>query len=275
MSSHNDYSDQDLEKFIDYYNEQLEIVKKVDKKIAELKSKKKSKKEEIELAELQEQLLRDIEDLKTYKEDADKAEDILKRRRFIAGKQSTSLSRDRKLYITLARRYLSKGLSDKEIKTVESLINACTTKEKMKSVYNQYRNIALSKAPSTQALTAEEIDQRENPLEEVIPVIQAFARAKLSHGKHPSVLQKPPKHVSRPSTSREVQGAQTQTSQTQTLVPLNAFKFIEKGNKRFLEPMTPEKAEELAIKKKTIQSETILNPDRFKRKPHVWYSRAR
>ena len=101
----------------------------------------------------------------------------------------------------------------------------------------------------------------------------------------PLVVPKPPKSVSKPKPAttaplpapivEDSTGAQTQTSQTQTLIPLNAFKFIEKGNKRFLEPMTPEKAEELSIKKKTIQSETILNPDRFKRKPHVWYSRAR
>ena len=288
MTSYNQYSDEQLLKFIETYNDQLEIVSEVEKRINELQSKKKSKKEEEELIQLRQQLTLDIQDLQTYKEDAIGAQEVLKLRQGKKSKPVTVLSRDRKLYITLARRYLSKGLSEKELKTVESLINACTTKEKMKSIYNQYRNIALSKAPSTQALTAEEIEQRENPLDDVVPTVQAFARAKLSqklaHNKHPSVLEKPPKHVSRPHSARALQpqpliedstGAQTQTSQTQTLVPLNAFKFIEKGNKRFLEPMTPETAEELSIKKKTIKSVTILNPDRFKRKPHVWYSRAR
>jgi len=273
MSTYNEYSDEQLMRFIEYYQQQAEIVEEVGKRIHELQSKKKSKKEEEELAKLKEQLQKDIEELHKYKEDAEGAQQVLKVRQYKKGKQtsSTSLNRDKKLYISLARRYLSKGLSEKEMKTVESLLTACTTKDKMKRVYEQYREIALTKAPSTQALTAEEIELRENPLEEVMPPIQAFARAKLSEkirqSKEHMVLPKPPKHISH--------GATTQTSQTQTLIPLNAFKFIEKGNKRFLEPMTQEKAEELAIKKKTIKTETILNPDRFKRKPHVWYSRAR
>ena len=191
-------------------------------------------------------------------------------------KPSPLINRDRKLYISLVRRWLGKALSAEELKTVESLLNACTSKEKMKRIYNSYRDIALAKVPSTQAMTAEELDQRENPLSDVVPVIQAFARSKLSqnisHSKQPLVQPKPPKRVSRPP--EEPISTLTQTSQTQTLVPLNAFKFIEKGENRFLEPMTPEKAEELAMKKKSIKSVTILNGNRFKRKPYIIYSRA-
>ena len=282
-----DMTDSQLKEVIENYSEQIDLVNNVEHKIHELQSKKKTKKEEDELVSLMKQLPNDIEDLKLWKKDAEKAQKILEERQS-KGKQSAQINRDKKLYSSLIHRWLSKGLSEKELKTAVGLINACTTKEKMKSIYNQYRNIALSRAPSTQALTAEEVEQRENPLEDIVPSVQAFARAKLSQrvvqSKYPSVLEKPPKHVSRPHSARASQpqplpedstGAQTQTSQTQTLVPLNAFKFIEKGNKRFLEPMTPEKAEELSIKKKTITSETILNPNRFQRKPHIWYSRAR
>ena len=282
-----DLTDGELKKILENYSEQIDIIRNIKKRIHELQSKKKTKKEEDELFTLMKQLPNDIEDLKLWEGDADKAQQILMEIQS-KGKQSIQLNRDKKLYSSLIHRWLSKGLSEKELKTAVGLINACTTKEKMKSIYNQYRNIALSRAPSTQALTAEEHEQRENPLEDIVPSVQAFARAKLSQrvvqSKYPSVLEKPPKHVSRPHSVRASQpqplpedstGAQTQTSQTQTLVPLNAFKFIEKGNKRFLEPMTPETAEELSIKKKTIKSVTILNPDRFKRKPHVWYSRAR
>ena len=84
----------------------------------------------------------------------------------------------------------------------------------------------------------------------------------------PIVQPKPPKTVSK-------QLAETQTSQTQTLVPLNAFKFIEKGDKRYLEPLTPEQADELTMKKKTIESVVMLNPNRFQRKPYGVYSRHR
>ena len=266
-----DMTDSQLKEVIQNYSEQVDLVNNVEHKIHELQSKKKTKKEEDELISLMKQLPNDIEDLKLWKKDAEKAQKILEERQS-KGKQSAQINRDKKLYSSLIHRWLSKGLSEKELKTAVGLINACTTKEKMKSIYNQYRNIALSRAPSTQALTAEEVEQRENPLEDIVPSVQAFARAKLSQklvqSKYPLVQPKPPKSVSK-------QLAETQTSQTQTLVPLNAFKFIEKGDKKFLEPMTPEKAEELAIKKKTITSETILNPDRFKRKPHIWYSRAR
>ena len=63
------------------------------------------------------------------------------------------------------------------------------------------------------------------------------------------------------------------TSQTQTIVPYNAFKFVEKGNNRYLETISPEKAEELQMKKKMIQSAVLLDPNRYKRKPYVVKSR--
>ena len=276
MASPSDYSDSDLKQIIENYREQVEVVNIVEKKIRELQSKKKTKKEEEQLNELKTQLPNDIEDLKTWKQDAEEAQKILMKRQEKPAKPSPLINRDRKLYISLVRRWLGKALSAEELKTVESLLNACTSKEKMKRIYNSYRDIALAKVPSTQAMTAEELDQRENPLSDVVPVIQAFARSKLSqnisHSKQPLVQPKPPKRVSRPP--EEPISTQTQTSQTQTLVPLNAFKFIEKGENRFLEPMTPEKAEELAMKKKSIKSVTILNGNRFKRKPYIIYSRA-
>ena len=83
----------------------------------------------------------------------------------------------------------------------------------------------------------------------------------MEKGKH-IVLPKPPKH-------------QTQTSQTQTLVPISAFKYIEKGNNKFLQPMTPERAEELNVKKKTVQNVVLLDPNRYKRKPHIRYSQTK
>ena len=245
-----------------------------EQKINVLQSKKKTKKEDEELNELKSQLRIDIEDLKLWKHDAEEAQKnlISRQPKEKPSKANPQANRDRSLYIYLVNRWLGKALSSEEMKTVVSLLNATTTKDKMKRIYNTYREIALKKVPSTQALTAEEIDQRENPLEEFVPSIQTFARAKLSQklaqSRQPLVQPKPPKSVSKPSN-------ETQTSQTQTLVPLNAFKFIEKGENRFLEPITPEKADDLAMKKKTIKSETILNPDRFKRKPHVWYSRYR
>ena len=66
--------------------------------------------------------------------------------------------------------------------------------------------------------------------------------------------------------------SETQTAQTQTLVPLNAFKFVEKGDQKFLEPVTPIKAEELQMKKKLIKSVVMLDPNRYKRKPYIIHS---
>ncbi len=157
-------------------------------------------------------------------------------------------------------------LSPEELRTAKEELNSATTKEQMKRIYDNYRQLALNREPSTQAITSEQIEQeaeRGDPLEEVegyLKTIQSFSRAKLSgmeKGKH-IVLPKPPKRVS-----------ETQTSQTQTLLPLNAFKFIEKNNAKFLEPLTPEKAEELAIKKKTVTSAVLLDPNRYKRRPYV------
>ena len=196
----------------------------------------------------------------------------------------------------LVRRWLSKSFSAEEINKIELLINASTSKDKMKHIYEHYKAIADEGQSSTGA--------SKKPINEIAPVIQAFTRSKLSQNirqsKQPLVMPKPPKSVSTPKqqvperlipvpkmTETQIpsledmmykhysKGAASQTSQTQTLVPLNAFKFIEKGENRFLEPITPEKADDLAMKKKTIKSETILSPDRFKRKPHVWYSRYR
>ena len=217
------------------------------------------------------QFIMDEEDLRKWKVDADEATKLLKEQEM---KKATmvEINRTRAIYFSLVKRWLSPALSPQEILAAESSLKATTSKEKMKRIYDIYREKALNRVPSTQAMTSEEIEQIGNPLEEMVPTIQAFARSKISQkvaqGKHPLVQPKPPKSVSKPSND-------TQTSRTQTLVPLNAFKFIEKGENRFLEPITPEKADDLAMKKKTIKSETILSPDRFKRKPHVWYSRYR
>jgi len=270
MSYLDHLSDEELRKIVQNYIKQIRIVEEADKKINELKSKKKNKKEEAELDEMKRQFAMDEEDLRKWKADADEANKLLKQREM---KKVTmvEINRTRTIYFTLVKRWLSHALSPQEILAVESSLKATTSKEKMKRIYDIYREKALNRVPSTQAMTSEEIEQIGNPLEEMVPTIQAFARSKISQkvaqGKHPLVQPKPPKSVSKPSN-------ETQTSQTQTLVPLNAFKFIEKGENRFLEPMTPEKAEELAMKKKSIKSVTILNGNRFKRKPYIIYSRA-
>ena len=112
----------------------------------------------------------------------------------------------------------------------------------------------------------------------------------------PSIaLPKPPKSVSKPTASHVVPVAvpttlditpapttapamasvpmTTQTSQTQTLVPLNAFKFIEKNNQRYLEPINSQKAEDLERINKKVKSVLMLDPNRYKRKLHITRSR--
>ena len=89
---------------------------------------------------------------------------------------------------------------------------------------------------------------------------------------HPAVVSvpKPPK------VAPKITPATTQTSQTQTLVPAHAFRFIE-NNKgiKFMEPLTPEKAAELAQVKKTVRSVVFRPNNRYERKPHVTNSRSR
>ena len=72
-------------------------------------------------------------------------------------------------------------------------------------------------------------------------------------------MPKPPKYVSQSSS----------TAQTQTTAPHDAFKMKEKGSIKYLQPISPEKAEELETKIKTVQSVVLLNPNRYKRKPYV------
>ena len=72
-------------------------------------------------------------------------------------------------------------------------------------------------------------------------------------------MPKQPKYVSQSSS----------TAQTQTTAPHDAFKMKEKGSIKYLHPISPEKAEELETKIKTVQSVVLLNPNRYKRKPYV------
>ena len=262
-----------MNEFVKTYYEQVDSIMVNKNKIKALKSKKElTSKGAQELKKLQDLLKLDMQDLITYEEDATLAEQFLAERESIpqrVTKQKISLNESVRTiappqkykvksvvvpeaskhvkigYINSINSRLKHLLGEEEINEAISRITKAHGATEMKKIYNYYKQ--LSRGPRPERLLPQKASSSTDT-----PIVQS----------------KPPKTISK-------QLAETQTSQTQTLVPLNAFKFIEKGEKRFLEPMTPEKAEELAIKKKTITSETILNPDRFKRKPHVWYSRAR
>ena len=168
----------------------------------------------------------------------------------------------RSLYKSHLRRWLSSVLSPEEIRNAEDDLNTANGEQQLKSIYDHYKQLAFSKGASTQALTAEEVERiQSDPREDVVPRIQAFARAKLSEKIRSNniVMPKPPKYVSQSSS----------TAQTQTTAPHDAFKMKEKGSIKYLQPISPEKAEELETKIKTVQSVVILDPNRYKRRPYV------
>ena len=276
--------EQTLRDVIKYYHEQVDIVKATEGKIKGIESlQKRSKEDEKNLKQAKEQLVIDLADLDTWAEDATFANQILKEReqeatphRVIKGYTKHTavktypqqphlvqtvqvrLKQLRAVYKTNLRK-LVHALTPEELKNAEAEISASGGKQQMKRVYEHYKDLALTRAPSTQAITAEEIEQEQgNPLDDVVPTIQAFARSKLAEKIRSKniVMPKPPKSSS--------------TSQTQTVVPYNAFKFVEKGKNRYLETISPEKAEELEMKKKTV---VLLDPTRYKRKPYVVKSR--
>ncbi len=63
------------------------------------------------------------------------------------------------MYIYLMRRWLSSDLKPEEIKRYIDEINNTSTKEQMKSIYEPYKNLVLKREPSTQMLTAEQIEE--------------------------------------------------------------------------------------------------------------------
>jgi len=288
MSDLNKSSNEELNKIIADYNKQLKLVDIAEKRFNDLKSfKKLNKREKDELDFLASQLEQDIKDLREWEKHASDAERILQHRKSkgimvetpsssspqASSSSEANLKKSRTTYIMLTKRWLSRTFSPVEINQIEKLINAATSKEKIVHIYEHYKDISDQALSSTQALTTEGIEQTENPLGDIAPIIQAFARSKLSENiresKQHLVLPKPPKRVSRPPTEEPIG---TQTSQTQTASPYGAFKFVDNKDNKILQPISPEKAEELAIKKKIVKNVVMLSPDRFRRKPYVVHS---
>ena len=141
----------------------------------------------------------------------------------------------RSLYKSHLRRWLSSVLSPEEIRNAEDDLNTANGEQQLKSIYDHYKKLASGELSSSEPSSSAPIK---------------------TEG---IVMPKPPKHVSQSSS----------TAQTQTLVPHDAFKFKEKGSIKYLQPISPEKAEELETKIKTVQSVVLLNPNRYKRKPYV------
>ena len=291
--------DNKLKLIIEYYYEQVDIVRGDEKKIKELKSKPQSKKTAKELIALMKQYEVDKGDLIQLDSDARIAETILAERQGDAPIQyqkvarspnatqleapiydapvhrqkvtkstpvtthTAQLEENKKYKVRDIDRYkhvrtgykiqllkFESKLDRNVLQTAMDSIQYANNKNEMKDIFNYYKAVA----------NGEQVPER------LIPPQSSSAETHPPQSSSAETQPKPPKYVS--------QGIATQTAHTQTLVPLNAFKFIEKGENRFLEPMTPEKAEELAMKKKSIKSVTILNGNRFKRKPYIIYSRA-
>ena len=255
--------DHSLRKIIQNFVDQKDVVETLNKKIQHLEAiKNKTQDDKDRIASNKTVLARDLRDLKMWEHEAGIAHEILVQRKREQSKGK--FKRSRHAYVMLLKRYTETLTSD-EMRSAISELNATDNKDTMRKIFTHYQTLVLNREPSTQALTAEEVERiQANPLEELAPTIQAFARAKLSEKIRGNniVMQKPPKSIS-----------QAKTTQTQTVVPYNAFKFTEKGNQRFMEPITPEKAEELQMKKKTIQSVVLLDPNRYKRRPYIVRSR--
>ena len=89
-----------------------------------------------------------------------------------------NLNQLRSLYLRHINENLTTSLSPKELKQAISIINASTKTEKMKKIYNYYKSMADKRAPSTQAMTAEMIENiaQVDPREEDAIKLQRFVR---------------------------------------------------------------------------------------------------
>ena len=174
------------------------------------------------------------------------------------------------------------ALSPEELRTAKDKLNSADNKEQMKRIYDHYRQLALNRAPSTQAITSEQIEQEaaEDPREEAVLKLQKFARS--MKGKH-TVLPKPPKHVSikhQPIPITEqvpeidiVEGDLLKNGELYQpkVTGVSAPTYMYDG--KLVKPITPEKEDELSTAKRTVKNVVMLSPDRFKRKPYVIHSR--
>ena len=212
-------TDSSLGKVIKNYEDQLLIVRDDEKKISALEAKKKlTKQEQQALQQLHQQHTEDVDDLKSWEQDVKDAVKELKQRGITVGKMTKTVAKQvvrraepevyhrastvrvpfnqsRRGYMISIKRWLSSALSAEELRAAEAKLSATNSIEQMKRIYDHYRQLALNRAPSTQAITSEQIEQEaaEDPREEAVLKLQKFARS--MKGKH-TVLPKPPKHVS-------------------------------------------------------------------------------
>ena len=265
----------ELKELIGYYYEQVDLVKDDEQQIKVLRSQPQNKKNTQKLEQLMQQYNRDKIDLIQIDSDARIAENILAERKGDAPVQqrrvtkSTPVTKHDALLVEQTKKRVVKTYRDPKYRIrIGYLVSLSKLREKLKPDDFQTAVDSINFAKDKNEM----IDiykfykaraKGEQVPERLLPKPTMTQTTTID----PMIIDKQPKYVSK--------GATSQTSQTQTLVPLNAFKFIEKGENRFLEPITPEKADDLAMKKKTIESVIMLNPNRFRRKPHVVYSRHR
>ena len=260
----NKSTDKELQDVIQNYLEQEDLVKEDEKALSSLESiSHRTKKQDSELKTLKEQYEIDVEDLKEWKRTAKNAEQLLKEReqeskphKVVKSATPTRHTTDSYKVTEKYKRYKTRTININQIKGLA------------KSHIRRWLARKLTKSAITNAYM--EIDEAKDhkEIEMIYDHYKKLASGELSSSEPSSsapiktegiVMPKPPKHVSQSSS----------TAQTQTLVPHDAFKFKEKGSIKYLQPISPEKAEELETKIKTVQSVVILDPNRYKRRPYV------
>ena len=262
-----------------------------------------SKPEQEALKQLRVQYAEDKDDLRSWEKDANDAVKELKQRgiemgrvtKTVTSKQtSTTISKPRRVttikipfnqsrrgYMTSITRWLSPTLSQEEMRSAEAKLGATNSIEQMKRIYDYYRHLALNRAPSTQAMTSEQIEQEVlgDPREEAVLKIQKFVKS--VKGKH-KVLLKPPKSVSikhQPMPLDElapeldvVEGDLLKNGELYQpkVSGVSAPAYMYDG--KLVKPIPQEIADDLAVKR-NVQNVVLLDPNRYTRKPYIIHSR--